>query len=141
MRPFKWTTKREKAALALAQGYTVKKSAEQAGVNRSTVERWKKVLDFSLEVDRLTLLTGIATRSERLRIAKKAVRQKTKEDGTVRTGKDLLDWLKFAQSETDGAKFDLASIFEAMERAESNRQTDLGSDAASNNTDGDTTTV
>jgi hypothetical protein len=42
------------------------------------------------------------------------IRQKTAEDGTVTTKADLLDWLKFAQSETDGIKLDLARIAAAL---------------------------
>jgi len=34
----------------------------------------------------------------------RAVRQKVRADGTVETDKDVLDWLKFAQSETTGIK-------------------------------------
>ena len=34
----------------------------------------------------------------------RVVRQKVRADGTPETEKDLLDWLKFAQSETTGIK-------------------------------------
>jgi hypothetical protein len=37
-------------------------------------------------------------------MAMRAVRQKVRPDGTVETDKDVLDWLKFAQSETTGIK-------------------------------------
>lgn len=62
-------------------------------------------------------MVGIANRAERLRIAMQVVRQRVREDG-VQTERDTLDWLKFAQSETDGAKLDLATLFNAMESAE-----------------------
>jgi len=122
MSVFKWTPKRQRAALALAQGYTEQESAEQAGVTDRTIRRWKRDLDFSVEVDRLSLMVGLSSRAERLRIAMQVARQKVREDGVFDSGKDLLDWLKFAQSETDGAKLDLATIFDAMEAAESNRE-------------------
>jgi hypothetical protein len=32
----------------------------------------------------------------------------------IRTDRDLLDWLKFAQSETDGIKLDLAKLAAAF---------------------------
>jgi hypothetical protein len=32
------------------------------------------------------------------------VRQKVREDGTVETDKDVLDWLKYVQSETTGIR-------------------------------------
>lgn len=53
-------------------------------------------------------MIGIASRAERLRFAMRVVRQKTK--GTIETDKDLLDWLKFAQSETEGVKLDLSKL-------------------------------
>jgi len=114
MSGFKWTRKRKKVVFALAEGYTVEEAAELAQITERTVYRWKNNLDFSTEVDRLSLLIGIASRAERLRIATRVAREKVKDD-VITTGKDLLDWLKFAQSETDGAKLDLAALFEAME--------------------------
>ena len=113
MSDFKWTAKRTAVALALAKGYTIREAAEQARVNERTIYRWKKNLEFDLEVDRLTLLTGIASRAERLRIAMRAIRQGVQDTG-IKTKRDILDWLKFAQSETDGAKLNLAAIFENM---------------------------
>lgn len=115
MSVFKWTRKKEAAALLLAQGYTEAEAASAANVTDRTIRRWKADLDFSLEVDRLSLMVGVSQKAERLRIAMRAIRQKLKDDGKVRTARDLLDWLKFAQSETDGAKIDLATVFEAME--------------------------
>jgi len=123
MSVFKWTRKKEAAALLLAQGYTEAEAASAANVTDRTIRRWKADMDFSLEVDRLSLMVGVSQKAERLRIAMRAVRQKLKDDGKVRTARDLLDWLKFAQSETDGAKIDLASIFEAMEGETETRTT------------------
>ena len=117
MSSFKWNAKREKAAIALAHGYTEAEVAEKVGVTDRTIRRWKKSLDFDVEVDRLTLMTGISQKAERLRIAMKVIRQKVKDDGSIRTSRDTLEWLKFIQSETDGAKLDLSPIFEAMETA------------------------
>ena len=56
------------------------------------------------EVDRLSCMIDISSRAERLRMAMRAVRQKVRADGTVETDKDVLDWLKFAQSETTGIR-------------------------------------
>lgn len=61
------------------------------------------------EVDRLSLMVDVSSRAERLRITMRAVRQKT-PGNKILTDKDLLDWLKFAQSETDGLKLDLAKL-------------------------------
>lgn len=115
MRPFKWTRKRDAAAQALARGYTQAEAASAARISDRTIRRWLEHPDFAAEVDRLTLMTDIATRAERLRLAMRAVRQRVRKDGSLLTEKDLLDWLKFAQSETDGAKLDLTALLESYE--------------------------
>ena len=111
MGEFKWTENKRAAALILAKGHTEKETADTIGVNIRTVQRWKTDEDFMLEVDKLTLLTGIALRAERLRIAARVVRQKAPEDGRAKTSRDLLDWVKYIQSETDGVKFDIGALF------------------------------
>lgn len=113
MSDFRWSEKATAAALALAEGKTRKEAAEAADITDRTLYRWLLIPEFSAEVDRLSVMTHIASRAERLRIAKRVVRQMVKDDGTIATEKDLLDWLKFAQSETDGIKLDLAAIAEA----------------------------
>jgi hypothetical protein len=128
MRPWKWTHKREKAALALAQGHTEAEAAEEAGVIDRTIRHWKCRPEFVAEVDRLSLMVGIASRAERLRIAMRVARKRAKDGIEIETKKDLLDWLKFAQSETDGAKLDLAAIFAAMEAATENSGADPADD-------------
>lgn len=40
----------------------------------------------------------------------RVVRQKTRADGVIETDRDVLDWLKFAQSETDGINLGLADV-------------------------------
>ena len=102
--------------MMLAEGYTRAEAAEKAKVTERTIYRWQNHPDFQAEVDRLSLMVGIAFRGERLRIARRVIREKMR-DNRIRTARDLLDWLKYAQSETDGAKLDLAAIFEAMEAA------------------------
>ena len=62
-------------------------------------------MEFSAEVDRLSLMVDIAGRAERLRIAMRLVRAKG-----YQSDRDLLDWLKYAQSETDGVKLDLTKL-------------------------------
>lgn len=112
---FKWTPARIKAAFALADGSTREEAAKEAEVSERAIYLWLAEPEFSAEVDRLTLMTGIATRAARLRVTKRII-----ERLAERTEKDLLDWLKFAQSETDGVKLDLAKLSAA-----------LGEDAAS----------
>lgn len=92
----------------LAEGYTKAEVATANGVGERTLYNWQTAPEFKEEVDRLTVMVGIASRAGRLRIAHRAIRQK-QHDGMVVTDKDVLDWLKFVQSETDGVKSDLAS--------------------------------
>lgn len=113
MSTFRWTNQKIEAALALADGKSQRWVAEESGLNPKTIWRWMHDPEFSAEVDRLTLMIGIASRAERLRIAKKAVRTRVHDDGTVQTDRDLLDWLKYAQGETDGIKLDLAALADA----------------------------
>jgi transposase len=103
MSEFRWSRNREAAALSLANGDTIKEAADKANVAERTVYRWKDSPDFEAEVDRLTLQTGISKRAERLRIAMAVVKARTQTQ-YPQTRADLLEWLKFAQSETDGAK-------------------------------------
>jgi hypothetical protein len=77
---------------------------KRIGVCRKTIYNWLCVTEFAAEVDRLSIIIGIASRAERLRMAMRVVRQKVRADGTPDTEKDLLDWLKYAQSETTGIK-------------------------------------
>ena len=109
MSGFRWTAKSEAAALALADGQTQVEAAQQAGVDDRTIRRWLTNPEFAEEVDRLTLMTGIASKAERLRVAKRMIRQLR-----FWTQKDLLDWLKYAQGETDGIKLDLTNLLSAV---------------------------
>ncbi len=111
MSRWKWDRKKADAAILLAQGYLIEEAAKAVGVSRKSITRWKRDDNFSAEVDRLSLMMGIASRAERLRIAQRVVRDKIKGE-QIETDKDLLDWLKFSQSETDGIKLDLTTILE-----------------------------
>ena len=141
---FEWNEKRTAAAIALAQGRTEQEIADTLELERKTLWNWKQVPEFAAEVDRLSLMVDIAGRAERLRIAMRVARQKVREDG-VDTDKDLLDWLKFAQSETDGVKLDLnklAAVFATdsfMADSGSNRQSANQSTANNSGTASDQT--
>lgn len=114
---FEWTEERSQAAVALAEGKTQSEVSEEVGVTDRTLRNWLSDSIFAAEVDRLSLMVGIASRAERLRLAMRVVRAKTK-DGVAETEKDLLDWVKFAQSETDGVKLDLTKLAAALGDAE-----------------------
>jgi len=107
---FVWTAKRQTAALKLAEGFKAPEVALTVGTSERTIWRWLADMEFNAEVDRLSLMIGIASRAERLRIASRVIRQKV-QDAAIDTQKDLLEWLKFAQSETDGVNLNLAQTF------------------------------
>lgn len=107
MSEFKWTPVRNQVAILLSQGYTVEYAAKVTGIADRTIYRWKNVPEFSEELDRLSLMTDIASRGERLRLAKRMIRKIGDN-----TNRDLLEWVKYAQSETDGAKLNLAALFD-----------------------------
>lgn len=112
---FRWTRKRQQAVVALAKGYTQDEVAQQVGISDRTIRRWKRHPEFAAEINRLSLMVDIAGRGERIRIAMRVARNLGYD-----SNRDLLDWLKFVQSETDGVKLDLTSLIEnalAMARA------------------------
>ncbi len=114
---FEWTSKREIAALTLARGETRAAAAEAAGVSERSVYTWLNAPEFAEEVDRLTLMVDVASRAHRLRIANRVIRQFVKDGEDIPTSKDLLEWLKYAQGETDGVKLDMAMLLEAYRNA------------------------
>jgi hypothetical protein len=109
MAGFRWTKKAERAAISLAGGATREEAAAISGIGERTLYRWLDLPEFSEEVDRLTFLTGIAAKAERLRLAKRIV-----DNLGLNTEKDLLDWLKYVQGETDGIKLDIADLYTAI---------------------------
>ena len=110
-----WNEERGAAAMALAEGKTQLQVAELVGVTDRTIRNWLDDDRFVAEIDRLSLMVGVASRAERLRWVNRVVAQRVREeDGFIITERDLLDWLKFAQSETDGAKIDLSKLAEML---------------------------
>lgn len=125
---FTWNEQRTKAAVSLASGSTKQEAADEAGVDRTSIYNWLAHSDFAEEVDRLSLMVSISSRAERLRLAMRAVKAKTK-DGVPQSDKDILEWLKFVQSETDGVKLDLgklASTFAQNEASVADRRSLTG---------------
>lgn len=112
MSGYVWNAEKSEAAMLLAEGYTHKQVSEKIGKTDKTIYRWLQDIEFSSEVDRLSLMVGIASKADRLRLVKRVIRQKGGVE--VSSDKDILDWLKFAQSETDGIKLDIASLLTAV---------------------------
>lgn len=133
---FEWNEKRTAAAIALAEGRTEQEIADTLELERKTLWNWKQVPEFAAEVDRLSLMVNIAGRAERLRIAMRVARQKVRDDG-VDTDKDLLDWLKFAQSETDGVKLDLTKLAAVFAANASMADSGSGRQSTNGNPNGD----
>lgn len=113
-RPFQWNPQRSEAAVVLATGGTREEAAIAADCDRSTIFVWLKHPDFCAEVDRLSLMVSISSRAERLRHAMRVIKSRLNDEGVLQSEKDSLDWLKFAQSETDGAKIDLSKLAELL---------------------------
>ena len=111
MAVFKWNKKKSEVAVLLADGFTIPEAAQKTGVGERTISRWKTDIDFQSEVDRLSLMVGIANKGERLRLAKKIIRNLIEKQRP--TQKDLLEWVKYAQSETDGVRLDIAALIDA----------------------------
>lgn len=114
---FRWTPKKSAAAVALAQGKARQQVAANLGIARMTLWRWATDMEFSAEVDRLTLAVEIATKAHRLRIAMRAVRELRGDDGALETRRDVLDWLKYAKSEMDAHEREQAGLMDARRQA------------------------
>ena len=113
MKSFRWSKKAEAAAITLANGATRQQAADAACVGIATLYRWLKTPEFDQEVDRLTLITDTARTAQRVMLAKRMIRK----IGDT-TQKDLLDWLKFAQSETADMHLGLAKEYATKKDAE-----------------------
>lgn len=109
-----WDETRSKAAGLLALGYPKTYVANEVGVTRNTIYAWLDDPEFAEEVDRLSLMTGVANRAERLRVAMRVIRSRMSEEGIPQSEKDVLEWLKFAQSETHGARLDFGKLAEML---------------------------
>lgn len=107
----------------LATGATYGEVARQVNVTKKTVYNWMQDVEFAAEVDKLSIMVGIASRAQRLRYANKTILKKLNEDGSLQTEKDVLDWIKYAQSETDGAKLDLSKLAELLAGESSDNST------------------
>lgn len=112
MADFLWTEKRKKAAIALAEGNRREDAAAIAGIGDRTIYRWLEDAAFVEEVDRLSVMVDIASKAERMRIARRVVKQKLAQE--TLSDRDLLDWLRFAREETEGIKldFDISAIIQ-----------------------------
>jgi hypothetical protein len=105
LEPFHWTPAKQRAAVLLAQGVTRAETANQIGYGEAQIYRWLDHPEFSAEVDRLTFLTGIATKAARVREVKRLVRSRVDENGILISKRDVLDWLRFLREETEPLEY------------------------------------
>jgi hypothetical protein len=95
-----WATPQQlSAAYALSLGLSNSEAAQLAGVSRTTLWRWlthdHRGMEYKAFISRLTFLTGLARRSERLAMAKRMARHlydKEMEEGQKRH--TSLDWFR-----------------------------------------------
>lgn len=119
--PFRWNEPKNLACVMLASGSVIEEVVEALRLKdfmvvKGTIIEWRSQAEFMEELDRLTLMVGIASRAERIRIAQSIVRQRIDEEtGRYTSEKDLLEWLKYVQSETTAIpQLGLASLLEAF---------------------------
>lgn len=108
---FLWDDRRDRAATMLAQGYQKKEICEVVEIDYSTLWRWEQEDQFNEEVDRLSLMYGVASKAHRTRLLNQAIRQKiNKKTGEIDlAGVSFLDLLKEARMQTEGIKLDILS--------------------------------
>lgn len=114
---FQWTEKRSRVAILLAQGHTIRETSEQTGYSTRTIDRYKANPEFAAEVDRLSLMYGLSSKAERLRLIQRAARQFVHDDGSLDTGGDtLLDYLREARMTIDGTRLNIVSELAAISK-------------------------
>jgi hypothetical protein len=97
---FEWDERKQKAAEAIAKGdRSVKEILAEFKITEAMFYRWKKHPEFQRKIDEIIQDIDIAQKSERIRIAKKVIRQKMEQDAHNLSKKDLLDWLKYVGEE------------------------------------------
>ena len=110
-----WDEQKTQAAILLAQGYNHGVVSEEVNCNRTTIWRWMQNEEFAKEVDKLSLMYGVASKAHRMRLINQAIRQFIDENGTLDTGDDtLLDYLKEARQQIEGVKLDIISQLTAI---------------------------
>jgi AraC-like DNA-binding protein len=111
-----WTPEQGGAAELLAEAYTVEEVADRVGVSPRTIHRWKANPEFAMEVDRLSLISGLSSKAERARTIMKAARNFQNEDGSLNTsGNTLLEYLREARMNVDGIRLDLQTAIAALD--------------------------
>ena len=114
-KPFIWNQERNKACVLLGMGYTMQETADHEDVSKSirTIARWKKHPEFAEALDKCSLMYGLASSAERLRLISRAARQFVREDDSIdTTGNTFLDFIKQARIEKEGTEVKLNIVSE-----------------------------
>jgi len=107
---FQWTQAQSDAAVMLATGTPKKHIIEQLGIARTTLWNWEQNPVFSIEVDKLSLMHGLASKAYRMRMIQEAVKSfKNKDDSWNTTGTTLLEWIKEARMQMEGVSLNIVS--------------------------------
>jgi hypothetical protein len=112
---FVWTEERTQAAILLGKGYNFSEAGREVGLDRSTVSRWMKNDEFAEAVDKLSLMHGLASKAERMRIMQRAVREFVSEDKIDVSGFTLLDLIKEARMQMEGVRIGILNELTALE--------------------------
>jgi hypothetical protein len=94
---FVWDETKLKAAELIAKGENRQGIAKQLSISDRTLRRWAGHPDFQQKIDEIIAEIDIAQKGERIKIAKKVIRQKLNQKNL--SDKDLLDWLKYVGEE------------------------------------------
>jgi len=109
-----WTEELSRAAVMLAEGYPLQTVADEVGVQRTTIWRWRQHPEFAMEVDKLTLMYGLASKAERMRLINQAAKQMVSEEKIDLSGVTFLDLIKEARMQTEGIKLDVLTQLTAL---------------------------
>ena len=109
----KWTKKKNAFVEMAAEGEKIVDIARKLDMSIHTAYHWNENPVIREEINRLSLMFGIASKAERVRIAKRVVRQKLLGDH-VRTKKDILDWLKYVAKETEDVHLHFADLIRSL---------------------------
>lgn len=97
---FVWDEVKLKLAEAVAKGdRSLNEVLTEFKIPERTFYRWKKHPEFQQKIDEIIADIDIAQKAERIKIAKKVIRQKLEQDKDKLSSKDLLDWLKYVGEE------------------------------------------
>lgn len=111
----KWDERQVAAAIMLAEGHPKVEIYEKLGIERSTLWRWEQNEEFATEVDKLSLMYGLASKAKRMReINRIALMFDRALTHPINEGYTYLDLLKEARMQSEGVRLDILSTLTAI---------------------------